>query len=437
VATLVVVGAQWGDEGKGRITDLLGHHADCVVRFQGGANAGHTVVVDGQEFILHLIPSGVIHPDKMCVIGNGVVIDANILLKEIDELKERGISVDGRLLVSERAHITMPYHRLFDVHREKTKAGIGTTKRGIGPTYMDKSARTGVRVGDLVRVDRLRDLVEQNYEDKAHFLKQFDPRELPSVDELYEHLTELGTRLAPFVGDTAAYLNRAIAEGKNILFEGAQGTGLDIDFGTYPFVTSSNATAGGACTGTGVGPTRIDRVVGIAKAYTTRVGDGPLPTRMEPEMETRVREQGGEFGATTGRPRNCGWFDAVLVRYAAMINGLDALVITKLDVLDTLETIRICTAYRWDGEIIDSFPADLELLYRARPVYEELPGWRVPTSNCRKLSDLPAEARAYLDRIHELTGVPVAIVSVGPSRREAVIIDETLGTYEFQDAPHA
>ena len=435
MGSLVVVGAQWGDEGKGRVVDLLSERADGVVRFQGGANAGHTIIADGQEYILHLIPSGVVR-GKTCVIGNGVVLDLPTLFEEMDQLAERGIDLDNKLWVSERAHITLPYHRLLDAAREAANPArkIGTTMRGIGPTYVDKMMRIGVRVCDLFDEKALTEKVAANWEDKTHGLRHLTEEQKPHPEAVVAQYLLYAARLKPYVVDTGVLLDKARREGKHILFEGAQGTGLDIDFGTYPYVTSSNATAGGACTGSGVGPTFIQHVSGIAKAYTTRVGEGPFPTLMEPEIEEKCRQVGREFGATTGRRRDCGWFDAVLVRHAGRVNGLGSLIITKLDVLDDFDEIKICTGYRLNGEVIDYFPASLKELEACEPVYETLPGWKSSTEGARQINELPEAARRYLARLEEVTGIAIALVSVSPSREGYIARDQSLLEYSF-DAP--
>jgi len=433
MGSLVVVGAQWGDEGKGRIVDLLSERADVVVRFQGGANAGHTIIADGQEYILHLIPSGVVR-GKTCLIGNGVVLDLPTLFEEMDQLTSRGIDLKGMLWVSDRAHITLPYHRLLDAAREAANPArkIGTTMRGIGPTYVDKMMRIGIRVCDLFEEDVLTEKVAANWEEKTHGLRHLTEEQKPHPETVVAQYREFAERLKPYVVDSSVLLEKARREGKHILFEGAQGTGLDIDFGTYPYVTSSNAAAGGACTGSGVGPTFIDHVSGIAKAYTTRVGEGPFPTLMEDGIEERCRQVGHEFGATTGRQRACGWFDAVLLRHAARVNGLGSLIITKLDVLDDFDEIKLCTGYRHNGEVIDYFPASLKVLEACEPVYETLPGWKASTEGARQISDLPEAARRYLARIEEATGLPVALVSVSPSREGYIARDQSLLTYSFE-----
>ena len=421
----VVVGSQWGDEGKAKIVDYLTREADVVVRFQGGANAGHTVVTGDQKFVFHLIPSGILHPDKMCVIGNGVVVDPDALIQEMNDLRDKGISIEGRLFISDRAHVVMPYHKVLDRAREeyKGKHRIGTTGRGIGPCYQDKVGRGGVRIGDLVNVHRIRDrLVGRITESNAVLSKVYGQDPLDE-EKVIEECQKFGARLCPFVADTSILLNRAVEEGKGVLFEGAQGTLLDIDHGSYPFVTSSNTSAGGACTGAGIGPTKIDEVIGVAKAYTTRVGNGPLPTEFDPDFGERMRVQWGEYGATTGRGRRCGWFDAVVVRTAARINGLSSLALTRLDSLDELEKIRICVAYRCDGERLNDVPADADVLASCEPVYEEFPGWRISTSGVRRFDDLPEQAQGYIHRICELTATPVSLISVGRDREQTIRVD--------------
>ncbi len=435
MGSLVVVGAQWGDEGKGRIVDLLAESADVVARFQGGANAGHTIIVEGQEYILHLIPSGVVR-GKTCLIGNGVVIDLPTLFEEMDALTQRGINLEGKLFVSDRAHITLPYHRLLDAAREAANPArkIGTTMRGIGPTYVDKMMRIGIRVSDLFDEKLLAEKVAANWEEKTHGLRHLTEEQRPHPEAVVAQYLLFAERLRPFVADCSVQLNEARRNGESILFEGAQGTGLDIDFGTYPYVTSSNATAGGACTGTGVGPTFIDHVSGIAKAYTTRVGEGPFPTLMEPEIEEKCRQIGQEFGATTGRKRLCGWFDAMLIRHAARVNGLGSIILTKLDVLDSFEEIKICTGYLYEGKPLDHFPASLQQLADCQPVYETLPGWQSSTVEARRMSDLPEAARNYIARLEEVCEVPIALISVSPSREGYIARDQSLLNYQF-DAP--
>jgi adenylosuccinate synthase len=419
LSCLVVVGAQWGDEGKGKLVDVLAEQADLVARYQGGANAGHTVVVGASQFILRLIPSGILNPQAICILGNGVVIDPVALFEELDGLSGRGIATFGRLLVSDRAHLVLPYHKLLDVAGERRQR-IGTTGRGIGPVYEDKYGRRGIRVGDLRDLVETRRLLRDGVERANNLLQLAGMTERASYDEHAALLERVVHRLLPLAADTGLVLHQALSEGKRVLLEGAQGALLDVDHGTYPFVTSSNTTAGGAAVGAGIGPTRIDAVLGVVKAYTTRVGNGPLPTTAEPAEEEQLRRIGGEFGAVTGRPRRCGWFDAPVVRYAARVNGLTALAVTKLDVLDTFERIPVGTAYDLDGSRGAEMPAEAALLERVRPVYETLPGWRVSTASARSLADLPGAARAYLDRLQELSGVSIRYVSVG-TRRDQII----------------
>lgn len=432
MGSLVVVGAQWGDEGKGRIVDLLSENADVVARFQGGANAGHTIVADGVEYILHLIPSGIVR-GKTCLIGNGVVVDLPTLFEEMATVEKQGISLEGKLFISDRAHVTLPYHRLLDAAREAANPArkIGTTQRGIGPTYVDKMMRIGIRVGDLFEEDVLREKVAANWEDKTHGLSHLTDEQRPHPDEVVAQYIEYSKQLAPFVRDCSVVLDEARRAGDNILFEGAQGTGLDIDWGTYPYVTSSNTIAGGACTGSGFGPTHIDHVAGIAKAYVTRVGEGPFPTLMEAATEERCRQIGQEFGATTGRKRLCGWFDVMLLRHAARVNGLTSLIITKLDVLDSFEEIKLCIGYRRKDEMLPCFPTSLRVLGECEPVYETLPGWQSETGACRSWDDLPPNAQSYLKRIEELCEVPIALVSVSPSRENYLALDDSLLNYRF------
>ena len=416
---VVVVGAQWGDEGKGKIVDVLSERAELVVRYQGGANAGHTVVIDADEFILHQIPSGILHPSTQCVIGNGVVLDPETLLHEMHELAARAVEVDGRLHVSDRAHLVLPYHKALDRAREQTQK-IGTTGRGIGPAYEDKYGRRGVRTGDLASAARARKLVCEGAERANRLLVMLGVDERVDVEEHVRLVERLAPGLLPLTTDTGLLTWQALHEGRRVLLEGAQGALLDVDHGTYPYVTSSNTTAGGAATGAGIGPNQIDAVLGVVKAYTTRVGNGPLPTEADEPVADELRRLGDEFGATTGRPRRCGWFDAVVVRYAARINGVTDLAVTKLDVLDTLATVRVCTGYTLDGTRIEQMPSDTDVLGRVEPTYETLDGWRAPTTGARRLADLPAQARAYLDRIQDLIAVPIRYVSVG-SRRDQII----------------
>ncbi len=417
--TLVVVGAQWGDEGKGKLVDVLAERADWVVRYQGGANAGHTVHIGDVSFVLHQIPSGILHPGVRCAIGNGVVLDPDTLFHEIDELVGDGVDVEGRLYVSERAHLVLPYHKLVDAESAASRA-IGTTGRGIGPAYEDKVARRGVRVLDLRHPERLRELVERGAAHADAQLARFGSERRADVDGTLALLERLAPRLLPLAEDVGLHVHRAVKGGAAVLLEGAQGSLLDVDHGTYPYVTSSSTTSGGAAVGVGIAPTAIDAVLGVVKAYTTRVGNGPLPTEIAGPLGEEVRRLGNEFGATTGRARRCGWFDAVVVRYATRVNGLTGLAITKLDVLDTLDQVALCVGYEVGGELHTEFPGDLEALERATPRYEWFPGWRRDTGGARALADLPREARAYLDRVEELVEAPIAYVSVG-TRRDQII----------------
>ncbi len=428
---IAVLGAQWGDEGKGKIVDLLTPGFSIVARYQGGHNAGHTVYVRGQRFVLRLIPSGILHEGVTCAIGNGVVVDPRALFSEIEELKAVGIDAGNRLVISEKAHLILSYHRDLDLLAEARRGErkIGTTSRGIGPAYEDKVGRRGIRICDLADLAALEHLVRENVSARNRLVGD-------STDwrPVYEQLRTDAAKIMPWATDVSLFLARAMAEGRSVLFEGAQGTFLDIDHGTYPFVTSSNASVGGVCTGLGVGPRVIDGVLGVAKAYTTRVGEGPLPTELSGAMGDRLRESGKEYGAVTGRPRRCGWYDAVAVRYAARINGLGGLALTKLDVLDGLDEIQVCTDYRWKDKTISEFPADLKLLSECEPVYETLPGWSRPTSGVRRFAELPAEARRYIARLEEVSGVPVAIVSTGSERSDTIIRDDSLVAHWFGSA---
>lgn len=414
----ILMGAQWGDEGKGKVIDVLTAQADVIVRYQGGSNAGHTVIAEGKKYVLHLIPSGILHEGKQCVIANGVVMDPFDLIKEMEMLRGYGINPDGRLFISDRTHMVMQWHRALDKADEARRSStqkIGTTGRGIGPAYSAKMARLGFRVGDLLTSDflvRVRETAEATNVRLAKW-----GAELLDVEELVREYAKAVEILSPYITDTVVFLNTADRAGKSILLEGAQGTMLDIDFGTYPFVTSSSPTAGGACAGSGLSPRRIDRVVGVIKCYTTRVGSGPLPTELLDATGEHLRQKGGEFGATTGRPRRCGWFDAVVARYSAMVNGVDFWAMTKLDVLDETPLIKICVAYRRDdGHIYESFPADLRALERCTPVYEEMPGWMTDTSKTTHYDDLPMKAKAYVERLVALSGARLGILSVGPAR---------------------
>ncbi|MBA4387752.1 MAG: adenylosuccinate synthase [Verrucomicrobia bacterium] len=418
----VLIGAQWGDEGKGKIIDVLTREADVVVRFQGGNNAGHTVKIGEEKYVLHLIPSGILHKGKKCIIGNGVVIDPVALLGEINELKEKGISVAGRLFVSDRAHIIFPYHKSLDECREnKSAAGkIGTTKRGIGPSYADKAARQGLRMGDMLDPS-FPSMLDERIAEANKMIRAMGGRPLNRKETL-DSCVLAARQARKYVADTVTILNDLARKGKSILLEGAQGTMLDIDFGTYPFVTSSNATAGGACTGTGLSPRFVNRVVGVVKAYTTRVGEGPFPTELKDDVGRLLGREGNEFGATTGRPRRCGWFDAVVVRYSAMLNGVDYWAMTKLDVLDSLETLKICVAYECGGKRYNTIPANARILERCKPVYEEMPGWRSSTKDVTRFKDLPRKAKDYVNRLCELTGGELGILSVGAKRENTLRI---------------
>jgi adenylosuccinate synthase len=417
---IAVLGTQWGDEGKGKIVDMLTPHFAAVARYQGGHNAGHTVYVQGTKFVLHLIPSGILHPGVACVIGNGVVIDPQALFKEVDELARAGIGVDGRLRVSEKAHVILPYHRELDVLSEARRGErkIGTTSRGIGPAYEDKIGRRGIRVCDVLGDPQaLEQEVRENVNARNQIIKDSTLDWRPVFDQLIAD----GERMRPWVCDVSLFLHQTIAAGGAVMFEGAQATLLDIDHGTYPFVTSSNASVGGVCTGLGVPPRAIGGVLGVAKAYTTRVGEGPLPTELSGDLADRLRESGQEYGASTGRPRRCGWYDAVVVRYSARINGLDAIALTKLDVLDGLDEVLICTGYRTSSGTLADFPADLRLLAGAEPIYERLPGWSSPTKGATRFDDLPAAAQRYIKRLEEVSGVACSIISTGSDREETIV----------------
>jgi len=423
MANVTVIGAQWGDEGKGKIVHLLGKKADWIVRYQGGNNAGHTVVFDGKHFVLHQIPSGILQPGKKCVIANGVVMDPWALREEVRFLESRNIRVKGRLFVSAWAHLILPYHRHLDALRESGEAKIGTTKRGIGPAYSDKVGRMGIRLADYLEPDTFRELVEQNLKVKCPLLGGLISKE-KLLEETFKDYDDLRAFFAEYVADTPALLQKALAKKANVLFEGAQGTMLDVDFGTYPFVTSSNPIAGAACVGSGVGPGAIEEVLGVVKAYTTRVGDGPFPTELKDAMGEKLRERGAEFGATTGRPRRCGWFDAVVVRHSVALSGLDAIALTKLDVLTGIDPLRICVAYEIDGKRRDLPPMTRHGWERATPIYEEMPGWRDDLGTARSLDELPAAARKYIDRLSALVEAPVTLVSVGAGREQTIRIGD-------------
>jgi len=425
MANVVVVGAQWGDEGKGKVVDIYTEFADDVVRYQGGNNAGHTLVVGDEKVVLHLIPSGVLHAGKRCIIGNGVVLDPEVFIREITNLKAAGrLQDDSCLLLSESLHVIMPYHKRIDIARE-AKSGdkkIGTTGRGIGPTYEDKVGRRGIRLMDLVNKDQFARKLKEQLPEKNFILEKLLGETPFTFEEIFEQYSGYAETLRRYVADTTLVLHRDVQAGKKVLFEGAQGTMLDVDHGTYPFVTSSSTCAGGACTGTGVSPRDIHEIVGISKAYITRVGSGPFPTELLDETGEELRAVGHEFGATTGRPRRCGWFDALVAKYAVRVNGLTGIALTKLDVLDKFETIKVCTAYSYDGQVLDELPADLEMFEKCRPVYEELPGWQTDISKIRSFADLPENARNYVKRLEQLVGCPIVMVSVGPRRDETIML---------------
>ncbi len=429
---IAVLGAQWGDEGKGKIVDLLTPNFSIVARYQGGHNAGHTVYANGRKFVLRLLPSGILHEGIVCVIGNGLVVDPQALFAEIDEIGKAGINIGDRLLISDKAHLILPYHRELDLLSEARRGErkIGTTSRGIGPAYEDKIARRGVRVGDLANPASLAEAIEHNVAARNRIIgdSTMDAR------QVLDDLARAWDRMKPWVTDVSLYLDRARKEGRAIMFEGAQGTLLDIDHGTYPYVTSSNATIGGVCTGLGVGPRAIDGVLGVAKAYTTRVGEGPLPTELFGEIGNRLRESGQEFGAVTGRPRRCGWYDAVAVRYAVRVNGLTALALTKLDVLDGLPELQVCTSYRCRGTTLTEMPGDIAQLAACEPVYETLAGWQAPTAGARRYADLPIEAQRYVARLEEITGVPAAIISTGSAREDTIIREDSVAADWFDAA---
>ncbi|MFH0838980.1 MAG: adenylosuccinate synthase [Candidatus Omnitrophota bacterium] len=422
MANIIVVGAQWGDEGKGKLIDILAKDADYIVRYQGGNNAGHTVVVSNEEIILHLVPSGILHEGKICIIGNGVVLDPQALLDEIQTLHKKGIKVGSNLLISDQAHLIFPYHKMLDKAREAEHAAsrIGTTGRGIGPCYIDKVARCGIRVADLLDTEVLKRKLRFNIEEKNKLFTRLYNMDTVSFDEIFSQYLTYRKNISKYIADTPVVLNKAVSQGKNILFEGAQGTLLDIDFGTYPYVTSSSATAGGACVGTGVSPTKIDKVIGVVKAYTTRVGEGPFPTEFPKALLEKVRDIGREFGATTGRPRRCGAFDAVIVKHSVLINGLNEIAVMKLDVLDSLDELKVCSAYRYKGKIFKNFPANIEILDKCKPIYKTFKGWKCATSAVREYSKLPSKARDYLDGLSDLVGAGIKIISVGSNRSQTI-----------------
>lgn len=428
MAVILIVGTQWGDEGKGKIVDLLTERADMVARYQGGHNAGHTVVLDGQQkFILHLIPSGILRPGKRCLLGNGVVIDLEALIEEIERLEQQGVEIQGRLFISKKAHLILPYHQRIDQESELQRGPhmIGTTGRGIGPAYADKMARVGIRLGDLLDEELFEEKLRRNLPEKNFCLSKLYGAQELSFCELYQRYLGFRDRLRPYLHqDAQQVLREALAGGENVLVEGAQGTMLDVDHGTYPFVTSSNSSAGGACTGLGIPPSKIDRVVGVVKAYTTRVGQGPLPTELKDRWGELLRERGGEYGATTGRPRRCGWFDALVVQYSGWINGLNDLALTKLDVLDAFDKILLCTAYRYKGEILKELPEEARVLEACQPVYREMEGWRQSTVGITSYEDLPSQARDYMEEVSQQVGVEVALVSTSPQREHNILLKE-------------
>ncbi len=420
MSVTVIVGSQWGDEGKGKIVDILSERYEIVVRYQGGANAGHTVQVGDQQFILHLIPSGILRENVLCFIGNGVVIDPKALLDEIKLLEGMGINIEGRLFISQNAHLIMPYHKLLDSISESGNSKIGTTGRGIGPCYIDKYARKGIKIVDLLDRKVLEEKIKFNIEEKNNILKKVYNQEELNVDVIIKEYIEFDKAIDPYITDVPTVLNNAIDEGKSILLEGAQGALLDVDFGTYPFVTSSNPTSGGACTGSGIPPTKISSVMGIVKAYTTRVGLGPFPTELLGEEGENLRKIGAEYGATTGRPRRCGWFDAFLLSYSRMINGIERAAITKLDVLSSFDQIKVCVAYEIQGKKLKSFPTDVNKLMNVTPVYETLPGWKTNLTNIKDYNYLPSEAKDYLQFISHTSGFEISIISVGPKRDQTI-----------------
>ncbi|MEE9187616.1 MAG: adenylosuccinate synthase [Bacteroidota bacterium] len=416
----VVVGAQWGDEGKGKVIDLLSENVDIVARYQGGANAGHTVIVDDREVVLHLIPSGIFHPNVVCVIGNGVVLDPIALLEEIEQLKGLGVEVKSRLLVSHNAHLIMPYHKLLDSIREQGENKIGTTGKGIGPAYMDKFMRIGIKIVDLLDRDVLAAKLKHNIEEKNELLRKVYGSEALHVDKIIQEYQEFDKKIDEYITDTTSYLYQAIRQGKRILAEGAQGALLDVDHGTYPFVTSSNPTSGGACTGLGIPPTAITKITGVTKAYTTRVGHGPFPTEQLNETGDRMRSIGQEYGTTTGRPRRCGWLDAVLLRYSVMVNGFERLAISKLDVLDNFDEIQVCIGYEVNGKLLKKFPSDVNTLSKVKPIYETFKGWNTKLSGARAFADLPESARKYVDVMERFSGAKISLISVGARREQTV-----------------
>lgn len=423
MSSVVVVGTQWGDEGKGKITDFLSENAEVIARYQGGNNAGHTIKFNGMTYKLHLIPSGIFYKEKICVIGNGMVVDPKALVKELATLHEKGISTDN-LRISNRAHVILPYHIKLDELEEERKGAnkIGTTKKGIGPAYMDKAARVGIRIADLLERDTFEEKLARNLEEKNRLFERIYEAEGFKLSDILDEYYEYGQQIKQYVCDTSVVLNKALDEGRRVLFEGAQGVMLDIDQGTYPFVTSSNPVAGGVTIGSGVGPTKISHVVGVCKAYTSRVGDGPFPTELHDEIGEQIREVGKEYGTTTGRPRRIGWFDSVVVRHARRVSGITDLSLNSLDVLTGIKTLKICVAYKYNGEILDEYPASMKVLYNCEPIYEELPGWTEDITGCKSLDELPVNARHYVERVSQLTGIPLSTFSVGPDRSQTNVV---------------
>ncbi|RBW69123.1 adenylosuccinate synthase [Bacillus taeanensis] len=428
MSSVVVVGTQWGDEGKGKITDYLSENAEVIARYQGGNNAGHTIVFNGKKYKLHLIPSGIFYSEKTCVIGNGMVVDPKALVEELNYLHDQDVSTDN-LRISNRAHVILPYHLKLDALEEERKGAnkIGTTKKGIGPAYMDKAARVGIRIADLLDKEEFKAKLEINLKEKNRLLEKMYESEGFKIEDILDEYYEYGQQFAKYVVDTSVVLNDALDAGRRVLFEGAQGVMLDIDQGTYPFVTSSNPIAGGVTIGSGVGPSKINHVVGVSKAYTTRVGDGPFPTELDNEIGERIREIGNEYGTTTGRPRRVGWFDSVVVRHARRVSGITDLSLNSIDVLTGLETVKICVAYKYKGEVMEEFPASLKILAECEPVYEEMPGWEEDITGVKTLGELPENARHYLERVSQLTGIPLSIFSVGPDRNQTNMIRGVFG----------
>lgn len=423
MSSVVVVGTQWGDEGKGKITDFLSENAEVIARYQGGNNAGHTIKFNGETYKLHLIPSGIFYSDKICVVGNGMVVDPKAIIAELKYLHDRGVTTDN-LRISNRAHVILPYHLKLDEVEEESKGvnKIGTTKKGIGPAYMDKAARIGIRIADLLDREVFEEKLARNLEEKNRLLERIYETDGFKIEDILDEYYEYGQQIKHYVCDTSVVLNDSLDDGRRVLFEGAQGVMLDIDQGTYPFVTSSNPVAGGVTIGSGVGPTKIKHVVGVSKAYTTRVGDGPFPTELDNEIGHQIREVGREYGTTTGRPRRVGWFDSVVVRHARRVSGITDLSLNSIDVLTGIETLKICVAYKYKGEVMEEFPASLKTLADCEPIYEELPGWTEDITGCKSLSELPENARHYLERVAQLTGIPLSIFSVGPDRNQTNVV---------------